>query len=48
MAIASKEEISDSIMLKPLMKKVIKFLSIYKIIGDSAYSSRNKASRRKT
>jgi len=27
-------------MLKPLIKKVIKFLSIYKIIGDSAYSSR--------
>jgi hypothetical protein len=27
-------------MLKPLIKKVIKFLNIYKIIGDSAYSSR--------
>ena len=40
MAIASKGEISDSIMLKPLIKKVIKFLNIYKIIGDSAYSSR--------
>jgi len=29
-------------MLKPLIKKVIKFLNIYKIIGDSAYSSRNR------
>jgi hypothetical protein len=27
-------------MLKPLIKKVIKFLNIYKIIGDSVYSSR--------
>jgi hypothetical protein len=28
------------IMLKLLVKKVIKFLNIYKIIGDSAYSYR--------
>jgi len=38
MVIASKEEIADSIMLKPSVKKVIKFLNISKIIGDSAYS----------